>query len=45
VLGAWLAHQLCKTSCASSLGDPISLAAGYRFGRGVALCAWRVVLE
>jgi hypothetical protein len=39
VLGAWLAHQLCKTySCASSLGVLSSLAAVCRFGRGVALC-------
>jgi hypothetical protein len=45
VLGAWLVHQLCKTSCASSLGDPSSLVAGCRFGRGVALCVWRVVLK
>jgi hypothetical protein len=45
VFGAWLVHQLCQTSsCASSLGDPSSLAAGCRFGRGVALCVWRVML-
>jgi hypothetical protein len=45
VLGAWLVHQVCKTSSsASSLGDPSSLAAGCRFGHDVALCAWRVVL-
>ncbi|AQK62787.1 MADS-box 15 [Zea mays] len=43
--GAWLVHQLCRTSsCASSLGDPSSLPAGGRFGRVVAMCAWRVVL-
>jgi hypothetical protein len=28
----------------SSLGDPSSLPAGGRFGRVIALCAWRVVL-
>jgi hypothetical protein len=43
--GAWLVHQLCRTSSrASSLGDPSSLPAGGRFGRVVAMCVWRVVL-